>query len=646
MNWTLLQNSLLVSVLASLLSVGIGFLAALWMSALESRWRNRMLLAAVVALVLPPFLVTNCWLYLLGFTGVLKPWLPLSIYSLGGTVWILALLTWPISLLFVLGAWQRLEPAQLEADTALTGVALIRWLLWPLAKAAVGQAAVLTFVLALNNFAVPALLQTKVYPAEVWVSFNTTFDSIAALKLSLPLIVAPLILVLWFRNRKVAWPQTEGWLPASLFRRQLGAGCLWLSGIATAIVLVLAVGLPLIQLGSSAKTWTELAPALAASRSDVLNSFVYAVTTATLCLALALVSWRWPLGWILWVPFLVPGVLLGIAMIVALNRPVFSAIYQGAGVIILAFTARYLAISWNGVARAMRTVDRDITEAAQLDGATRWQLLRHVQWPQISAQLAAAWYVIYLLCLWDVETLVLIVPPGGETLAVRIFNLLHYGHNSQVNALCLVLLALGVLPLFLWQASRWVQTRLGTRAADFGENSSRVDRPPYEHQERSKYVFSAQRGLVAQVCNLPYRRFVIGRASERKSALALADVPQNEYVFNMVGTSRCDVRAACSGATLSNGNVARIFLSARYYAGGDGAARHPYHRAKHIPSVSLAERSLPAGCRQHVDGPAYCFSGTSITSPSRNQRSVRGSACSRLKTNSRVCFVTGSARFT
>ena len=61
--------------------------------------------------------------------------------------------------------------------------------------------------------------------------------------------------------------------------------------------------------------------------------------------------------------------------------------------------------------------------------------------------MGAAWYVTYLLCLWDVETLVLIVPPGGESLSLRIFNLLHYGHNSQVNALCLLLLALALLPL-------------------------------------------------------------------------------------------------------------------------------------------------------------------------------------------------------
>ncbi len=32
------------------------------------------------------------------------------------------------------------------------------------------------------------------------------------------------------------------------------------------------------------------------------------------------------------------------------------------------------------------------------------------------------------------------------------------------------------------------------------------------------------------------------------------------YVFSMVGTSRCDVRAACSGATPWNAIAARIFV--------------------------------------------------------------------------------------
>src|SRR5579859_7596333 len=105
MNWVLLKNSLLVSVSATLLALLFGALAALCALVLEPRWRRLVAASAVVAFALPPFLVTNCWLHYLGQTGVWHSWLPLNIFSIGGTVWILALLLWPVTTFFLLGAW-------------------------------------------------------------------------------------------------------------------------------------------------------------------------------------------------------------------------------------------------------------------------------------------------------------------------------------------------------------------------------------------------------------------------------------------------------------------------------------------------------------------------------------------------------------
>lgn len=68
--------------------------------------------------------------------------------------------------------------------------------------------------------------------------------------------------------------------------------------------------------------------------------------------------------------------------------------------------------------------------------------------------MAVAWYVTYLLVLWDVETVVLLMPPGPETLALRVFNLLHYGHASQVNAICLALLLVAIAPIMVWHMGR------------------------------------------------------------------------------------------------------------------------------------------------------------------------------------------------
>src|SRR6267142_1893875 len=250
MNWLLLKNSLFVSGLTTVLAVSLGFLTALWVLALEARSRNLFLAMAVMALVLPPFLVTNCWLHFLGHTGVWRGWLPFDIFSLGGSVWILTLLTWPITLLMASSAWTQLESSQLETDTAVTGWTLIRAILWPIGRPAIAQAAVLTFVLALNNFAVPAILQTKVFPAEVWIKFNTSFDTAGALGLSWPLVLAPLLLLVWFFRREVLWPRLGNPVPPKLFRQQLGGVWFWFAAICTLGISFLSVVLPLLQLVS------------------------------------------------------------------------------------------------------------------------------------------------------------------------------------------------------------------------------------------------------------------------------------------------------------------------------------------------------------------------------------------------------------
>src|SRR6185295_2857146 len=69
---------------------------------------------------------------------------------------------------------------------------------------------------------------------------------------------------------------------------------------------------------------------------------------------------------------------------------------------------------------------------------------------------------------------------------------------------------------------------------------------------KRRYMFSTERGLVAQICNLPYRRFVIGRASESSSPLALTTVPQNA----ILRYSRLQIRATAS--LHGEGTVCRV----------------------------------------------------------------------------------------
>jgi ABC-type spermidine/putrescine transport system permease subunit II/DNA-binding beta-propeller fold protein YncE len=265
------------------------------------------------------------------------------------------------------------------------------------------------------------------------------------------MIVAPALLLYCMRSAAIPWTKLGDAATAHAFRRQLGARWAWTAGVTTVALLAGSLIVPLRQLLFNPRTWSEFPNLFRAAPDTVWNSFGFAATTATICVALGLVTWRFRGGLLLWLLFLIPGVLVGRAMIALFSG---TAVYGTAGLVVLAYTLRYLAPAWSLTALARRGVDPQLTEAARVHGAAGWSLFQRVHWPQMAAPVAAAWYATYLLCLWDVETLVLIYPPGGETLALRVFNLLHYGHNAQVNALCLTLLGLAILPLAAWMTAR------------------------------------------------------------------------------------------------------------------------------------------------------------------------------------------------
>jgi ABC-type Fe3+ transport system permease subunit/DNA-binding beta-propeller fold protein YncE len=463
LNWRLLANSVAVSAAATLLSALMGIAVALLATSLPRRLQHFCAVLAVTVLALPPFVVTNCWLHYLGHMGVWRRWIPLDVYSFPGVIWILALLFWPVTFLLVWSAWSRIETPQLEADPAVTGHWFLRGILLPIARPVLAQAGVLSFILAANNFAVPAILQVKVAPAEMWVLFNSSFDTPGSVKIIWPLVAILVLLTLFLMRQRVVWQKHTRSCSPELFRRHLGPRWLTAAALIGCAIFGVSIFLPIIQLSSANRTWTELPGAFAAGRHAILNSMLFAGVSSTTVIGVALVVIRTrgrqvrsgtaslggAIEMVLWLPFLLPGVVLGICLINIFNHEWSVAFYQSFGIVFLALIVRYFGPGLLASGEALKAADRDLVDAALIEGASRWQLFRHAYWPQIGGRLSAAWYIVFLLCLWDVETLILVIPPGAETMPIRIFNFLHYGHNPQVNALCLILLLIAIAPLLL-----------------------------------------------------------------------------------------------------------------------------------------------------------------------------------------------------
>ncbi len=444
MSGTLLFHSLWVGVGATILAMGFGFLAALAVWGLPPFGQK---LAAIIPLtnaLLPPFLLANAWLgWMASWRATQSPefleWtnLPLTAAALGG-------LLWPIPSLVFFQALDRIPAVQFEIEPGLVRWPLIRWLVWPAVRPVFQSVAPLLLVLALANFTIPTLFQVRVFTEAFWVRFNTRLDPWDALSVAWPLIVLPLLWLFLPQPRFFRSSRSVRAAEASMVRRRLGGWLVGAAGLMTGWLGLVLVG-PLTSLLLARRTWSELPGAASAGLSAWLQSLSTSLIPASAVVLLALVVvglQRQPRGpQLAWLLFLVPGVFLGVVAIELFNRPGLFAFYQSSGIQWLMLSLRYGPIGWAVVAAFSDPMGGVYSDAARLAGAGPWARWRVSRLPLVWRPAIAVWFIIVCLCLWDVESVVLVQPPGGETLALRIFNLLHYGHANQVNALAIVLLA-------------------------------------------------------------------------------------------------------------------------------------------------------------------------------------------------------------
>ncbi|MGV3773062.1 MAG: ABC transporter permease, partial [Verrucomicrobiales bacterium] len=436
MNWILLQNSLVVSGSATILALAVGFVAALFASSRSKPVQMVVLASSLLVLALPPFLVTNTWMHYFGLTGVWRAFLDWNVYSLSGTILLLALSFWPIGFLLFYSALKKVTRAQLELDPELRGNRLLKWVIIPALKDSAIVAAAAIFVLAFNNFTIPALLQVKVYPAELWLRFNVNFNFLEALQLGWPMLLGPLCLLLIAQSKEIDFRFKGGVvMESALLNKRLGAPWLVVSCLLSAALIFFAAFLPLFQLATSARTFVELAPAFLAGKSALFNSVVISTLAALAALFLSLFSRKIKtIGGLAWVIYLAPGILLGITLVFIFNRPATTAFYQSLGLVIFGLAVRYLAPVWSGWRVAQQTIPQGWNEVMKLHGGSSFQRFQFLDLPSLHRQVFALFFIAYIFCLWDVETLIFFVPAGKETLSIRIFNMLHYGHATQGNA--------------------------------------------------------------------------------------------------------------------------------------------------------------------------------------------------------------------
>ncbi len=475
-----LVNSIVVAVLSTVSATALALPAAFAVSRVRIPFRNLILALSVIPLVAPPFIGAYSWIVLLGRNGIVThfigQWFGIAmppIYGMFGVVLALSLSLFPFIFLIVQGALSASDPS-IEESAQIMGASrwrIFRTITLPLMTPAIAAAAMIVFVKALGNFGVPAILGGEMYvlPTLIYFQIHGFFNlnGAAAIALVNVLVTVAAILVLAWINRRRRFVTVTGTTRRARRLESLGARI-----VANAYVwtLLFATLLPqmIVVWASFAERWAAtLFPtayglvnyrnALVDLFQSIENSLLLAggATAMTVIFGtlLAYTSVRrrfvgkWAIDMTVMMPFVLPGVVTGVAFLVTFNSgPI--ALTGTATILILAYFVRRIAYVFRSVSAAISQVDPRIEEASTVCGASWGMTMRRVIVPLVAPGILAGAIIVFATLISEMNVTILLYSARWKTIAVAIYERLLDDDLPIASAIGSVTIALTLLLVF------------------------------------------------------------------------------------------------------------------------------------------------------------------------------------------------------
>lgn len=472
--WEVWRTTALFAVASALLAVALGFSSAWLVLRTDVPLRQAAFAGAFLSLATPPVIKGIGWILLLGpNNGVLTVWwrslfgqgAPVfALFSLSGMVLVEGLLLAPIAFLLAYPPLAAIDPALDEAASACGASRLetLRRVTLPMMRPALLTVLLLATIGSLETFDVPLLIgipaHLQTVTTAIYESMNSGFTpdygqaSAYALML-VALIVLPLIL--YYRataeQARFVTVTGKGFRPSRLALGVWRLPCaLWTLLIPAALCAPLAM-----------MAWSSLSAdyARVLTRSDLAaalwNSLLVGAASATLVAAAALVcAWlvtrgnepvRWVLDVLASFPIVLPGIVLGIALLAESLRLSFVPIYGTPLIFVAAFGIKYMPLGMRFSHTGLLAVHRDLEESAFAHGARPLTTLRRIVLPLTAPAVVSSWLYVFMHSIRDLSTPILLAGPANTLAAVVILDLWNNGNIPDLAAVSVVVAAAAAL---------------------------------------------------------------------------------------------------------------------------------------------------------------------------------------------------------
>lgn len=443
-------NSVALAGGTTVLSLVVGVPLALLISRTDLWLRKVFSILYFLPVLIPAYIHAIVWTHL---DRILKKFFLFDIHTIWGAILVLTLAYFPfVTLMTVAGLKsidRNLEEASLVCYGRLTTLGRITL---PLTVPHIISGAIFVFIFSIIDVGVPDILRVKVFPLEIFIQFSAFYNESAAAILSMPLICITFMLIalqkLYMKGR--SYVQIQGGEKNPLFY-SLGR-CHPFAILFCLSIVSLSAILPVIVLFIVAGSLSNYVKVMSTSIDQIAYSFVLAFlgAAATLLLGFAIAYLierskniaKIPLSWAVFIPLAIPATTLGIGFIGIWNRVVIDIVYASSVILVLGYVARFVPYATIIMTSGMKQVNPRLEEAAALSGARWARVIGRIVAPLSKHNLMVAFFIVFILAFGELGTTLLIIPPGRETIPIKIYNLMHYGADQKVAALCLIIINL------------------------------------------------------------------------------------------------------------------------------------------------------------------------------------------------------------
>ena len=375
-----------------------------------------------------------------------------SIYGFSGAWLVLTTLSYPYVFLQVCAALRRENPALEEAARGLGKGAWTTFLRvnLPQLRPAISAGGILVALYVLSEFGAVSMLRYDTLTPLVYIQYTTQFDRTGAAVLGLPLILMAIALLAadgLTRNRSRYHAQGQRRVPKQL---RLG-GWRWPAIAVCLVPLVLGVVVPVGVL-----VYWLAAGLLQGAR--VALPFEVFVNTAQVAGASAVVAVlaSMPLAWVSvrhrgWLSTLMerasysgqalPAITIALSLVFFATR-FAGPLYQTLGLLVFAYTVRFLPEALGATRTALLQVNPNGEEAARSLGAGTARTLAQVTAPQMLPGVSAGALLVFLTVMKELPITLLLSPTGYTTFATLIWSTASEAFFARAALPSLVLLVL------------------------------------------------------------------------------------------------------------------------------------------------------------------------------------------------------------